>query len=78
MGFLVIVRRDEPQLFEYLQKHFEEPEVSVLMDRRYGERRRRQDGEGPERRRQDRRATPVQEDPLWKFGFRVVAGSPAI
>jgi hypothetical protein len=71
MGFLVIVKRDEPHLFRYLQQHFQEPEVSVLMDRRYGERRRRQEGAAPDRRRQVRRAPPPQDDPLWQYGFRV-------
>jgi hypothetical protein len=71
MGFLVIVKRDEPQLFEYLQRHFQEPEVSVLMDRRYGERRRLCGSAGPERRREERRVGSADGDQLWNYGFRV-------
>jgi hypothetical protein len=72
MAFVVVVRREEPDLFQYLQHHFQEPEVSVLMDRRFQDRRRQDDGAVPsERRRQDRRACPLGEDSLWKYGFRV-------
>lgn len=73
MGFLVVVRRDEPTLFRYLQQHFQEPEVSVLMDRRYGERRRLSSGVADNRRRADRRGVSPEEDPLWRYGFRVAA-----
>lgn len=72
MGYLVIVRRDEPELFAYLQAHFTEPDVTVLLDRRRGERRRGRDpGVAGERRRQERRAPAPADDPLWQFGFRV-------
>ena len=71
MEFLVVVRRDEPALFQYLQQHFQEPEVSVLIDRRFTERRGREAAVSAERRAQDRRATPSEADPLWKYGFRV-------
>ena len=72
MAFLVVVKRDEPALFAYLQQHFQEPEVTVLMDRRHGERRRQREPEMPEdRRRRDRRVSSADEDPLWRYGFRV-------
>lgn len=71
MTFLVIVKRDEPGLFTYLQQHFQEPEISVLMDRRLGERRQRVIPVPLERRRGDRRTIRSEEDPLWKYGFRV-------
>ncbi len=72
MPFLVVVKRDEPALFTYLQQHFQEPEVTVVMDRRQGERRRQREPELPEdRRRRDRRASAADEDPLWRYGFRV-------
>ncbi len=73
MGFLVVVRRVEPALFRYLQQHFQEPEVSVLMDRRYGERRGRSNDVTDNRRQLDRRAASSEDDPLWKYGFRVAA-----
>ncbi len=77
MVFLVVVRRDEPGLFRYLQQHFQEPEVSVLIDRRYGERRRQDNSVADNRRRQDRRAASPEDDPLWKYGFRVAAAHQA-
>jgi hypothetical protein len=78
MAFLVVVKRDEPMLFEYLQQHFQEPEVAVLIDRRHGDRRRRE-GEVADnrRRRQDRRTGATEHDPLWKFGFRVAVAQRA-
>jgi len=72
MAFFVVVKRDEPALFNYLQQHFQEPEVTVVMDRRHGERRRRREPDRPDdRRRQDRRASSPDDDPLWRYGFRV-------
>jgi hypothetical protein len=72
MAFVVVVSREEPALFKYLQQHFQEPEISVLIDRRVQQRRRQESAEAPaDRRRQDRRAAPASEDSLWKFGFRV-------
>jgi hypothetical protein len=71
MAFLVVVKRSEPGLFDYLRQHFQEPEVTVLMDRRHAE--RRQDGAtaAVDRRRNERRAAPSHLDPLWNYGFRV-------
>ena len=83
MAFLVIVKRDEEPLYNYLEEHFQEPEVTVLMDRRQGDRRRaerraaaeRREGErrreAEQRRQRDRRSAPSEADPLWKYGFRV-------
>ncbi len=71
MAFLVVVKRDEPDLFDYLRQHFQEPEVAVLLDRRRGERRRGGQAVPEERRQRDRRVIPADEDPLWRYGFRV-------
>lgn len=76
MAFLVIVKRDEQPLYSYLQQHFQEPEVTVLVDRRHGERRRTGDGPPEERRRSDRRTMANDADPLWQYGFRVAATQP--
>lgn len=76
MAFLVIVKRDEEPLYTYLQQHFQEPEVTVLVDRRHGERRRTSDSAAEERRRTDRRQMPNDADPLWKYGFRVAPSQP--
>lgn len=57
--FLVIVRASEPAVFARLSTAFSGDErVQVLLDRRRGERRRRQPFHGPERRRGDRRHVP--------------------
>ena len=76
MAFLVVVRRDELDLFSYLVQHFQEPEVRVLLDRRHGERRRNGSGSREERRGTDRRAIPAEHDPLWRYGFRVSVAQP--
>ncbi len=53
---MVIVPRTAPALFAYLKDKFaEDPTISVIMDRRTGERRRRSDAPAMERRRGDRR-----------------------
>ena len=53
---MVIVPRTAPALYAYLKGKFaEDPTISVIQDRRSGERRRRNDAPPSERRRADRR-----------------------
>jgi hypothetical protein len=53
---LFIVARGGDHLYEDLRQQFAgNPEVEVLVDRRYAERRRSQTPHDPERRRSDRR-----------------------
>jgi hypothetical protein len=53
---MVIVPRTAPALFAYLKEKFaDDPTISVIVDRRSGERRRRKDAPATERRRSDRR-----------------------
>jgi hypothetical protein len=53
---MVIVPRTAPALFAYLKEKFaNDPTISVMMDRRSQERRRRSDAPVAERRRGDRR-----------------------
>jgi hypothetical protein len=53
---MVIVPRTAPALYAYLKGKFaEDPTISVIQDRRSGERRRRNDPPAAERRRDDRR-----------------------
>jgi len=53
---MVIVPRTAPALFAYLKEKFAaDPTISVMMDRRSGDRRRRSDTPVTERRRGDRR-----------------------
>lgn len=71
MAYFVIVKRDEESLFEYLRQHFQEPDITVILDRRERERRRAGAATPADRRRDERRAYPADADPLWRFGFRV-------
>lgn len=58
-GYLLIVPRDRPDLYEYLKRQFSEVEnFEVLLDRRLGERRQRAEPHEPERRRAERRRRP--------------------
>jgi CRP-like cAMP-binding protein/flavin-dependent dehydrogenase len=52
-----VVPRDEPELYEQLSREFgDDPEVDVVLERRRGERRRRESAHSPERRHwRDRR-----------------------
>ena len=76
--WLIIVRRDEPGLYQHLLDAFQEvPRVVVILDRRRGERRRTETAPShrtPERRRRDRRAAPSgAEADLWQTaGFRLI------
>lgn len=52
----VIVPRTAPALFAYLKSKFaDDPTISVIMDRRTGERRRHNDAPAIDRRHGDRR-----------------------
>jgi hypothetical protein len=53
---IVVVSRNEPQLYGYLSEMFAgDPTVQVILDRRFGDRRQRTEEYSPERRRQDSR-----------------------
>ena len=53
---MVIVPRTAPALFAYLKEKFADDQtISVVMDRRVTERRRRRDAPSTERRQVDRR-----------------------
>ena len=77
MAFLVVVKRDEPDLFEYLRAHFQEADVTVLLDRRCEERRVGGSPVPEDRRGRDRRTIAAADDPLWRYGFRVAIAQPA-
>lgn len=59
MRGVLVVRREQSELFEYLKEHFgDEPSIEVLLDRRSGERRRAEQEPRSDRRHSDRRTLP--------------------
>lgn len=55
--YLLIVALDRPQVYEYLRQVFSSDKpIQVLLDRRRGERRQRNEPHAPERRRGQRRS----------------------
>jgi hypothetical protein len=63
--FLVIVARDQPELYEQVRRQFaDDPSAVLIVDRRRGDRRRRSLSRIPERRHGSRRQPrPGQEVP---------------
>src|SRR5215510_15422793 len=67
-----IVSRLRPKLHEYLQKEFaDNVEVSVIVDRRLGDRRLQELDHSPDRRQTDRRQAIVDER-LRSMGWAIV------
>jgi hypothetical protein len=60
---LIVVAREEPDLFDYIRRdQFADDNVTVIADRRRGDRRRPRGGEhDPERRRRDRRRCDIDD-----------------
>ena len=72
---LMIVSRDRPMLYESLCDEFDgDGSVSVVVDRRQGERRRQAERVTEEQRRADRRRLGVDED-LRRLGWATAAAS---
>ncbi len=62
---LIIVSRDQPELWEALKREFgQSDEIRVILDRRRGERRMMDGVDVPNRRGRDRRNMPRIEDDL--------------
>ena len=54
--YLFVVARGHPEVYADLKRQFlGNPDVEVLLDRRFSDRRQRGDGHEPERRRGERR-----------------------
>ena len=71
--WLVVVCHDRPEVLEKLSRTFQHATwVSVLADRRQGQRRKRQALRGPELRLSDRRATPGDQtqEPAYRLTRR--------
>lgn len=62
---LIIVARDQPDLWQALTREFgHSQDIRVILDRRRGERRRTERVHAPDRRGADRRSMPRIEDDL--------------
>jgi hypothetical protein len=70
---LFIVSRGFPELYEYLVERFAgDPNVKVIWDRRFGERRRRDDPCETERRSADRRTRSFVDEELASHSHAIV------
>lgn len=73
--WLIVVRRDKPDLYHNLCSAFEGvPQMAVILDRREGERRREiSPGKDDQRRAPRRSPLTVEELELWEtIGFRLI------
>jgi hypothetical protein len=75
---ILIVARNQPQLYVYLKDDFaNDAEVRIIIDRRRGERRRDAIGTTHDRRQSDRRVRADVASRLESLGFAVVrVGGP--
>ena len=70
--YLLIVARNQPDLWRYLKDNFAGDEkVEVILDRRRGERRQRIQPHQPERRQTERRRQPGAKNDL-RYGSLVI------
>lgn len=75
--YLFIVARGHPDLYADLQRQFaQNPEIEVLVDRRYSERREAVEPHQPERRSLERRGQRSGAGPVLAAG--PVAGLPLL
>jgi hypothetical protein len=75
---MFIVARRHPELYDYLSTRFaDDPNVTVVLDRRLTPRRRRALPAAAERRRVDRRARPEVDEQLRATSLAVVTASSA-
>lgn len=73
-----VVSREQRGLYEFLRAEFaQQPDVSVILDRRYGERRRRSAPRAEERRRGDRRTRKLEQLHAWGYAIVHQAAEPA-
>lgn len=69
---LFLVARDQPDLWDQLNKEFGREDVSVLVDRRRGERRRAEHDNADNRRAADRRSRADVDEEVHARGFSVI------
>jgi hypothetical protein len=71
-SLLMIVSRERPALYEHLRTEFQgDRGIAVVLDRRFGERRRLSEPATPEQRRADRRRQDVDQQ-LRRLGWATV------
>jgi len=76
-ALLFVVSREALDHYQYLKRAFADDErVSVVLDRRRGERRRSPSPPGAERRRADRRSRRLIDDRLRRLGWAMVRVEP--
>jgi class 3 adenylate cyclase/tetratricopeptide (TPR) repeat protein len=75
LGHLFVVARSKPALYDDLKRELGARPVTVILDRREGERRRRAQEEAPERRVGDRRRQAAFDETLRARGFAVVVAA---
>lgn len=73
---LLVVARERPEVYEAMRKEFADTRdrVEVVLDRRFGDRRRRSYGFTPDRRRADRRRHDIEAD-LRSLGRAIIRRS---
>jgi len=72
IGRLFIVARSKRELYDDLQRELEGRPVTVILDRREGERRQRTQLDEPERRVRDRRRQATIDAAIRARGFAIV------
>jgi predicted ATPase/class 3 adenylate cyclase len=72
LGRLFIVARSKRELYDDLQRELEGRPVTIILDRREGERRQRTHSDEPERRVRDRRRQATIDAAIQARGFAIV------
>jgi tetratricopeptide (TPR) repeat protein len=72
LGHLFVVARHNIQLYDYLKREYAGEPVTVILDRRHGERRERAEATASERRSAERRRQFRVDESIRTRGFAVV------
>jgi tetratricopeptide (TPR) repeat protein len=72
LGHLFVVARHNIQLYDYLKREYAGEPVTVILDRRHGQRREQEQTTDTERRRAERRRQLQVDDAVRTRGFAVV------
>jgi class 3 adenylate cyclase/tetratricopeptide (TPR) repeat protein len=72
MGHLFVVARHNIQLYDYLKREYAGEPVTVILDRRHGQRRDHEEETASERRRAERRRQIQVDEAIRTRGFAVV------